>query len=125
MIQALAYSTKHIIESLYESGREEFKSILICGGLSKNKLFVQTTADVCKMPVLISKEPESVLLGSAMLGARASGIFDSLDEAINSLKNDANQVEPDWKSFEYHDRKYRVFLKMLSDQNAYKAIMNE
>ncbi|KAG5681738.1 hypothetical protein PVAND_011147 [Polypedilum vanderplanki] len=125
IIQALVYSTKHIIESLYQSGRDEFKSILICGGLSKNKLYVQTTADVCKIPVLSSFESESVLIGSSMLGAKASGIFSSLEESINELKNEAYQIEPDWNSFDYHDRKYRVFLKMLNDQNSYKIIMNE
>jgi FGGY-family pentulose kinase len=125
IIQALAYSTKHIIESLYEAGREEFKSILVCGGLSKNRLFVQTTADVCKMPVLISAEPESVLIGASMLGATASGAFATLEESISELKNDAYQIEPDWHSFDFHDRKYRVYLQMLQDQSAYKTIMNE
>ncbi|CAG9805603.1 unnamed protein product [Chironomus riparius] len=124
MIQALSYSTKHIIESLYKAGRNEFKSILICGGLSKNKLFIQTTADVCSIPVLISNEPESVLLGAAILGATASKIFPNLKTAINELKNDAYQIEADVNSFDYHSRKYRVFLKMLDDQQSYKNIMN-
>lgn len=125
VIQALSYSTKHIIESLYKAGRNEFQSILICGGLSKNKLFVQTTADVCSIPVLISDEQESVLLGSAILGATASKIFPNLKTAINELKNKAYQVEADVNSFDYHSRKYRVYLKMLDNQQSYKAIMNE
>lgn len=124
VIQALSYSTKHIIESLYNAGRNKFKSILICGGLSKNKLFIQTTADVCSIPVLISYEPESVLLGAAILGATASKIFPDLKTAINELKNDAYQIKADVNSFDYHSRKYRVFLKMLDDQQSYKNIMN-
>lgn len=123
VIQGLAYSTKHIIDSLYEAGREKFKALLICGGLSKNKLFVQTNADVCGIPMLISSEPESVLLGAAILGATASGNFPNLLTAINELSNEAFQIEPDKSSFGYHEKKYRVFLKMLDDQRGYKKIM--
>lgn len=123
IIQALSYSTKHIIEVLCASGRKEFKSILICGGLSKNKLYVQTTADICEMPVLISDEPESVLLGAAILGATASGIYPDLKSAINEFKNDALQLIPVKNSFDFHAKKYRVFKKMLNDQKTYKDIM--
>lgn len=125
IIQALAYSTKHIIESLYAAGREKFKAILICGGLSKNKLFVQANADICEIPMLISSEVESVLLGASMLGATASGSFPNLLSAITELSNEAFQIEPDKSSFNYHSRKYRVFLKMLSDQQAYRDIMKQ
>lgn len=126
VIQALAYSTKHIIESLYDAGREtKFKAILMCGGLSKNKIFVQTNADVCGVPILISSEPESVLLGAAILGAKASGNFPNLLTAIAELSNEAFQIEPQESSFGYHERKYRVYLKMLEDQKTYKKIMEE
>lgn len=123
IIQALGYSTKHIIESLYKAGREKFKAILICGGLSKNKLFVQTNADVCGIPLLISSEPESVLLGAAILGAKASGTFPNLITAIKELSNEAFKIEPDKSSFGYHEKKYRVYLKMLEDQREYQKIM--
>lgn len=73
------YGTKHIIDSLVKSGRVPFKSLLICGGLSKNSLFVQTHADVCTMPVLIPEESETVLVGAAILGAYAAHAYPSLE----------------------------------------------
>lgn len=123
VIQALAYQTKQIIESLYSNGREKFSTILICGGLSKNKLFIQTHADICGIPVSISTESESVLLGAAMLGATASGYYNDLETAAISLSNACFQIKPDSKSFEFHEQKYRVFLKMLEDQQSYSIIM--
>lgn len=125
IVQALTYQTKHIIDSLYKSGREEFKSILICGGLSKNKLFVQAHADICGVPVLISNEPESVLLGAAMLGATASGLYENLEKAVKDLSNSCYQITPNALSSDFHARKYKVFLKMLNDQQSYAKIMNE
>lgn len=115
-IQSLVYGTKHIIESLYESGRKPFKSILICGGLSKNMLFNKCHADICSVPVLISDEPECILLGSAMLGAAASGYYKDLETAIQQMSSSAQIVEPDLSSNKYHTKKYKVFLKMLQHQ---------
>ena len=125
VVQALTYQTKHIIDSLYQSGREKFKSILICGGLSKNKLFIQAHADICGVPVLISNEPESVLLGAAMLGATASGLYDNLEKAVEDLSNSCYQITPNALSSNFHARKYKVFLKMLTDQQSYSKIMRD
>lgn len=123
IVQSLAYSTKHIIESLYKSGRSPFKSILICGGLSKNSLYVQTHADVCGIPVLISNEEESVLIGAAMLGATASNFSDTLEDAATRLSTDCYQVHPDANTLDFHKKKFQIFLKMLENQREYEKIM--
>lgn len=59
-------------------GRPEFASLIICGGLSKNVLFVQTLAEACGMPVLYPNESEMVLVGAAILAARAANFHSSL-----------------------------------------------
>lgn len=124
-IQSLAYQTRHIIESMYMAGRSRFESILICGGLSKNKLFVQTHADVCDIPVCISYETESVLLGAAMLGATASELYNNLETAVTELSNNSYKLLPYSESKAFHSRKFEVFMKMLEDQQSYSKIMNK
>ncbi|XP_058056176.1 FGGY carbohydrate kinase domain-containing protein isoform X1 [Anopheles bellator] len=125
LMQALAYGTRHILDVLHSSGRESITSILLCGGLSKNSLFVQTHADICSVPVLLPTEPEAVLLGSAMMGAYAAGLYQSLESAASSMGGNATIVTPDLsdESRGYHERKYRVFQRMYSDQRAYERIM--
>ncbi|XP_053684239.1 FGGY carbohydrate kinase domain-containing protein [Sabethes cyaneus] len=127
LMQALAYGTRHIMEVLARSGREAIRSILLCGGLSKNTLFVQTHADICKVPVLLPHETEAVLLGSAILGACAAKIYLDLETAAVGMGGQAEIVKPDMSdnNREYHERKYRVFLRMVDDQRAYQCIMNE
>jgi ribulose kinase len=78
VMQSLAYATKHILEALTVAGRSDFSSILLCGGLSKNDLFVQIHADVCAIPVYLPEESEAVLLGAAMLGAYAARVYSDL-----------------------------------------------
>ena len=59
----------HVVKSSSNS-----QVLPICGGLSKNELFVQTHADVLGLPVVLPETTESVLLGAAILGATALGI---------------------------------------------------
>ncbi|XP_001850540.2 FGGY carbohydrate kinase domain-containing protein [Culex quinquefasciatus] len=127
LMQALAYGTRHILDVLARSGREPIRSILLCGGLSKNPLLVQTHADICSTPVLLPHEAEAVLLGSAMMGACAAGIYTDLKTAAAEMAGPAEIVKPDLsdENRDYHERKYRVFLRMVGDQRAYQQIMIE
>lgn len=121
-IQALAYGTKHIIDTMTEAGHT-FQSILICGGLSKNPIFVQTLADVTGLPVRIPSETESVLVGAAILGACAVGDFPNVTDAMYAMASPSVTVSPNTGIKQYHDKKYKVFLKMLQDQLSYRELM--
>lgn len=122
-IQSLAYGTKHIIDTLYKAGREKFTAVLMCGGLSKNPIFVQTHADVLQIPIGLPETTEAVLLGASMLGAHAAGIYQSLEQTAEKMGGNAKVVEPDLSTSDYHSRKYKVFLKMVQDQIEYDRIM--
>ncbi|XP_072943773.1 FGGY carbohydrate kinase domain-containing protein [Epargyreus clarus] len=123
-LQALSYGTRHIIDALLLSGYEPFKSLLICGGITKDPLFVQIQADVVGLPILKPHVKDSVLLGSAILGACASKHFNSIEAAVKNMGGSAEVVKPNLNNKAFHDKKYRVFLRMLQDQLKYRAIMN-
>ncbi|XP_060221863.1 FGGY carbohydrate kinase domain-containing protein isoform X2 [Meriones unguiculatus] len=76
-VQAIAFGTRFIMEAMEAAGHS-LSSLFLCGGLSKNPLFVQMHADVTGIPVVLSQEVESVLVGAAILGACASGDFTSV-----------------------------------------------
>ncbi|XP_049858040.1 FGGY carbohydrate kinase domain-containing protein isoform X1 [Schistocerca gregaria] len=123
-IQALSYGTLHILQEMRLAGHSDIQSIVICGGLSRNKLFVQTQADVAGLPVLLPKEPESVMLGAAILGACAAGVYPEITTAAKAMSGPAEVLKPRDLEHRYHQRKYKVFLKMLEDQRAYKEVMS-
>lgn len=81
----------HIIDSLNAQGRSDFKSLIICGGLSKNRIFVQTHADACQMSVLLPNETEAVLVGAAILGACAAQQYPTLEVRSDDFLRD-NQL---------------------------------
>ncbi|XP_001601900.1 FGGY carbohydrate kinase domain-containing protein [Nasonia vitripennis] len=122
-MQSLTYGTKHILEALTDAGHK-IESLLVCGGLSQNPLFIQTQADVLGLPVLCPVERESVLVGSAILGSCAAKTFSSVHEAIKVMGGSANVVNPITETYSYHSKKYQVFKKMVKDQQVYKKYMS-
>ena len=72
------YSYGHIIDS-----------VAICGGLSSSDLYNQTISDVLNLKVIKPHEPESVLLGSAILASAAA-----LKLENNSGKDTMNKLNP-------------------------------
>lgn len=122
-LQALTYGTKHIIETLTTAGHN-IETILVCGGLSQNPLFIQIQADVLALPVLCPVERESVLLGAAILGASATKKY-PIHKTIKKMAGSADIVKPSSESYKYHLRKYHVFKKMVQDQHDYRKLMSQ
>lgn len=90
----LQYGTLHIIDVLHAANHSNIQSLLVCGGLSRSALFVQTQADVANLPVLCPQESESVLVGAAVLGACAAGVFPDVQTAIKVMGGEADIVNP-------------------------------
>uniref|UniRef100_A0A8C2V3U5 FGGY carbohydrate kinase domain-containing protein n=3 Tax=Chinchilla lanigera TaxID=34839 RepID=A0A8C2V3U5_CHILA len=122
-VQAIAFGTRFIIEAMEAAGHS-ISTLFLCGGLSKNPLFVQMHADITGMPVVLSQEVESVLVGAAILGACASGDFASVQEAMARMSKAGKVVFPRHEDKKYYDKKYRVFRKLVEHQKEYSAIMN-
>ncbi|XP_052256060.1 FGGY carbohydrate kinase domain-containing protein-like isoform X2 [Dreissena polymorpha] len=122
-VQALAYGTRHILSELQNKGHVP-EVIYICGGLRKNQLYIQTHADVTGMCVYVPDQKESVLLGSAILGATAAGFYPTLQVCMDSMSGRAEVAKPNQEDKQFHDRKYEVFLQMYRDQRKYAAIMS-
>lgn len=55
-----------------EKAGHSFHELVICGGLAKSKLYLQTHADAIGLPVVVPDCSEPVLLGAAMSAAAAA-----------------------------------------------------
>ena len=122
-VQAVAHGTRHVLDALEAEGYA-FESVVACGGGTKNPLFLQAHADACARPVVLAAEPEAVLLGSAMLGAVASGRCATVRDAMGAMSGVGSVVRPNPETAGYHAAKHAVFLRMHGDQLAYRALMD-
>ena len=121
-LQALAYGTRHIIETLNRTGYR-IDTILASGGFTKNPVFLREHADATGCRIVLPEEPEAVLLGAAILGAVAGGAYGSVQDGMAAMTRAGRVIEPDPSARAFHDRKHAVFLRMTEDQLAYRALM--
>ena len=124
-IQAIALGTRHILEAMNAQGYR-ISTLFASGGDTKNPVFLREHADATHCRVVLPAEPEAVLLGSAILGAVASGSANSVLAAMAAMNRVGRVIEPArGAASAYFDAKYRVFHRMHDDQLAYRALMTE
>ncbi|KYQ98585.1 ribulokinase [Serratia plymuthica] len=124
-LQAIALGTRHIIETMNQSGYS-IDTIMASGGGTKNPLFVQEHANATGCAMLLPEESEAMLLGGAMMGTVAAGVFDTLPEAMSAMSRIGKTVTPQTNKIKsYYDRKYRVFHELYNDHMKYRRLMQE
>jgi FGGY-family pentulose kinase len=122
-IQAVAYGTRHILDELRRAGYR-IDTLLTCGGGIKNRVFVRQHADITGCRVVLPREPEAVLLGSALLGAVAAGAHRDIPAAMAAMNTASSILRPRTGALaRYHARKYRVFHRLHADFLSYRRLM--
>nr|XP_023674589.1 FGGY carbohydrate kinase domain-containing protein isoform X1 [Paramormyrops kingsleyae] len=123
-LQAIALGTRHILQTMGEAGYD-ISTLFLCGGLSKNTLFVQTHADVTGLPIVLPCQTEAVLVGAAILGAYASHDYVSIQDAMEKMAKVGKVIWPNPELKSFYSRKYRVFLQLADHQRAYASLMRD
>lgn len=123
-IQSVSYGTRHIIEAMNNAGHQ-ITRIHMCGGGTKNPLWLREHANVTGCEIVLGEEDEAVILGSAMLAATACGDFGDLTDAMAAMSSKGQVIQPDSATKAFHDAKYRVFHEMYEDQMKYKTLMKD
>ncbi|GBQ30184.1 FGGY-family carbohydrate kinase [Gluconacetobacter azotocaptans] len=122
-IQGLAYGTRDIIDALNGQGYA-IDTILATGGGTKNPVFVREHANATGCRILLPEEPDAVLLGSAILGAVAGGVYPSIGDGMAAMSRTGAEILPDARSRGFHDAKFQVFRQMYANQKQYRDIMS-
>jgi FGGY-family pentulose kinase len=121
-LQAIAYGTRHIIEAMNEQGYQ-IRRLHLTGGHLKNKLFIQENADITGCEIVLPREPEAVLLGTAILAAVAAGEFPDIPQGMKSMSHAAGVVSPDPTTASFHEAKYEIFKQMYDLQKGFQQRM--
>jgi D-ribulokinase len=105
----LGYGLRQIVTASRERGAS-IDAIALSGGAGRHTVVRQLIADSTGIPVLVSREDDPVLLGSAMLAAVAGGAFADLQAAMAGMSAIAGRYEPATGPIaELHERRFRAF----------------
>ena len=99
-VQAVAHGTRHIVDTLNEAGYQ-IDTLFACGGGTKNPVFLREHADISGCRLVLPREPEAVLLGSAILGAVAAG--DGVDDFLVGVAGEVSAQATDVECFKCVD----------------------
>jgi len=125
-LQSIAYGTRHIIESMRAAGHDVSR-IMMCGGATKNPLWLREYANITGCNIHLAQEDDAVTLGAALLGSVACGDSTSLEQAVNAMSHSGKIIEanhqPAIKIF--HQAKYQVYLAMFDDLQRAEKIITE
>ena len=121
-VQAVAYGTRHIIEAMNDKGLS-INKIHACGGGTKNPLWLQEHADITGCDIVLPREPEAMLLGTAMLAAVAAGEYPSVIDAMATMGHSGKTIQSNFSTRAFHDAKYGIFRRMYSYQLKHREMM--
>lgn len=108
-ITGLGYGLRQILEVQRKNGVSP-ELVVISGGAGENPIVKQLLADAADIAFAEPGSPEPVLLGSAMLGAVASGSYDTLQEAMVRMSTLGSRFEPvDGEFKALHQRRHQAF----------------
>lgn len=120
-VQAVAYGTRHIIQEMNAHGYS-IDRIYGCGGGTKNPVWLQEHADITGCEIILPREGEAMLLGSAILAAVAAGRYGSLLEAGVNMSAVGEKYTPRPETAAFHDAKYEVFGLLCEHSKLYESI---
>src|SRR5467141_3583613 len=104
----LAYGLADVVEAFRSHGVDS-DLMVISGGAGRSSLVRQIMADTTGLTVALPETQEPVLLGAAMLGAVAGGVYGSIADAMTSMSAIGWVSEPTTPEIaDFHRSKRRV-----------------
>lgn len=113
LFEGLAMWTRHNIEEMQALTGLPVESILLTGGTTRLKLLSQIKASVLNRPVHIPLIPEAAAAGAALLAGLGCGEWSSPAEAIQNLRYDRVQIDPDGAQAAWYDEYYSSVYRPL------------
>lgn len=128
-VEFIGQQTRHIIDTLNKEGHN-IKEIYLSGGQCRNPLLTQTMATATGLPVVIPHYIDAaVVLGSAMIGAKAATDGKkSLWNIMSTMSKPGTVVLPepeDSINSKLLKAKYDIFLDMADRQRKYRQSIDK
>jgi len=113
LLEATAFGTRVIVDA-FERGGVPVDRIVACGGLPhRNRLLMQTYADVLGRPIDVSASQNAPARGAAMFGAVVGGSYGSIVEASERMAAPvAETYVPDDRSRHGYDTLYAEYVRL-------------
>ena len=111
VLEGVAFALRHNIDIIRDMGIDIRKSN-VCGGGTKNKLWLKIIANVLGIELNIPENQEGASLGASLLAAKGVMNSDEYAELENKVYKTAETVAPTKELTEKYEEKYRTWRKL-------------
>ncbi len=111
ILEGVAFALKDNIEIIKSLG-VDINCSTVCGGGTKNKLWLKIIANVLNIELNIPKNQDCAALGAAMLAAKGIMTKDEYTVLENSVYEITETVKPEIKLAEKYEAKYKKWKKL-------------
>jgi gluconokinase len=113
-MEGVCFALRIVYDALRENGVVP-QEIRIGGGGARSPLWMQTMANVLGIPLQVSQVEEPGLVGSAILGYTALGVYADVEQATQAMVRTGRQYLPQQDAVEAYAEKYHFFRQLMDD----------
>ncbi|MBV8586446.1 MAG: carbohydrate kinase [Verrucomicrobia bacterium] len=118
MIESICLGTRLIIDSFGEAFSA--KRIVVAGGASNSRLWLQIHADTIGAPLELTEVPDAPALGCAILAACGAGRFATIEEGCKAMVRRRAMIEPDGRRTQLYERE--IYPRYVALYGALKSV---
>jgi xylulokinase len=113
MLESLAFWLRQNLEEMQSLTQQQVDTVNLIGGVTRITLLSQLKADILNRPVHIPQITEAAATGAALLAGLGTGIFETPDQAVASLRYNSTILDPDPGHTAWYEAVYqRVYLPL-------------
>lgn len=113
-MEGVCFALRIVYDALQENGVRP-QQIRIGGGGARSPLWMQTMANILGIPLQVSEGQEAALVGSAILGMTALGVYPDVQQATRAMVRTGGQFLPQPQAVAAYERRYRLFRRLMDD----------
>jgi len=117
ILESQSYELKINLNTMERAGIE-ISELRAVGGGAKSPLWLQIKADILDRPITTLKVQEAACLGAALLAGTATGVYNSLDSAVEQTVVPERGFRPEENSARRYEEKFSVYREVYPTLSA-------
>lgn len=114
LLEAVAFGTANIIKNFEDQGYP-VDALIGCGGVTKNRLWMQIISDVTGKPIIVNKELQAGVLGCTVVAA-ARGQYDGdFQKAADAMVHPDVEIQPNMDTHKKYEKVFAKYLELYSN----------
>ncbi|MCU6747995.1 FGGY-family carbohydrate kinase [Faecalicatena acetigenes] len=114
IMESLAFILRRNLEALKDMGIS-VKEVRSLGGGSKSRVWNQIKADANDITLVTVQSKEAACLGAAILAGTATGVFESVEDAVENMIKVKDQYQAQSELKAIYDKNYEMYCKLFQD----------